>query len=99
MIATSPFSASRPPIPSTTPNISSRIVLSAFESPATLSANGSTAGPRGSPRQPGRVPALAERARRQQRVVLVAGGDFLLEVFHGGRPPQGPQRLVDQFGT
>ena len=50
MIASSPLRASSPPMPSITPNISSRISLSALGSAATFNANGSVIGSRRCPR-------------------------------------------------
>ena len=69
MIASSPCSASSPPIPSTTPNISSRIGLVRL----------GIAGDLQRERQHRRIAPLAERARREQRLLLVRAGDLLLE--------------------
>ena len=71
-----------------TPNISSRIVLSAFGSPATLSANGSTAGSRRSPSA-----RVASSASSLSPAVTLSS-----RYFTAVGPPRRPQRLVDQLG-
>ena len=84
-----PFSASSPPIPS----------IDAEHLVADRLVGLGIGGDLQRERQHGRVAPLAERPRRQERPLLLAARHLTLEVFHGDRTAQRPERLVEELGV